>query len=156
MNLSGPCPVSQPRPRRFVATHTNNGSKNTPTLPFYFPTTDILPHPSIPCKQGQSSTSRATAFFQQTPVRHTTSHSHLSPSLRRLNNAMGDGRKEHDSGGSTSMEALNTQLAAHGYCKRPLRLDKLSSSEQAQVATVIYELLGASVVSVAWRGRGVV
>lgn len=46
-----------------------------------------------------------------------------------------------------SVSSLNTQLLAHGFAKRPLRLDALSDAEQVNVTGVIVELLGANVVS---------
>lgn len=46
-----------------------------------------------------------------------------------------------------SVSSLNTQLLAHGFAKRPLRLDNLTDAEQINVTSVIVELLGANVVS---------
>ncbi|BEJ12383.1 hypothetical protein CspHIS471_0208430 [Cutaneotrichosporon sp. HIS471] len=45
------------------------------------------------------------------------------------------------------VSSLNAKLLAHGYAKRPLRLDRLSDSEQVHVANVITELLGSSVTN---------
>jgi hypothetical protein len=47
---------------------------------------------------------------------------------------------------SRHVSSLNAKLLAHGYAKRPLKLDRLSDSEQVHVANVITELLGSSVV----------
>lgn len=57
-----------------------------------------------------------------------------------------DGKNDKPSGTSKPVSSLNAKLLAHGYAKRPLRLDRLSDSEQVHVANVITELLGASVV----------
>lgn len=46
-----------------------------------------------------------------------------------------------------SVSSLNTQLLAHGFAKRPLRLDALPDAEQVNVTGVLVELLGANVVS---------
>lgn len=54
--------------------------------------------------------------------------------------------KEENPKPSRSVSSLNTQLLAHGYAKRPLKLDRLSDNEQVHVANVITELLGATVV----------
>lgn len=48
-----------------------------------------------------------------------------------------------------SVSSLNNQLLAHGFAKRPLRLDALPDNEQVAVTAVIVELLGANVVSAA-------
>ncbi|GMK55111.1 hypothetical protein CspeluHIS016_0201670 [Cutaneotrichosporon spelunceum] len=45
------------------------------------------------------------------------------------------------------VSSLNAKLLAHGYAKRPLKLDRLSDSEQVHVANVITELLGSSVTN---------
>ncbi|CAK9784519.1 hypothetical protein CC85DRAFT_326057 [Cutaneotrichosporon oleaginosum] len=45
------------------------------------------------------------------------------------------------------VSSLNAKLLAHGYAKRPLKLDRLSESEQVHVANVITELLGSSVTN---------
>lgn len=44
------------------------------------------------------------------------------------------------------VSSLNARLLAHGYAKRPLKLDRLSDSDQVHLANVITELLGSSVV----------
>lgn len=58
-----------------------------------------------------------------------------------------DGAKKSSSS-SRPVSSLNAKLLAHGYAKRPLKLDRLSDSEQVHVANVITELLGASVVRI--------
>ncbi|BEI81682.1 hypothetical protein CcaverHIS002_0208420 [Cutaneotrichosporon cavernicola] len=45
------------------------------------------------------------------------------------------------------VSSLNAKLLAHGYANRPLKLDRLSDSEQVHVANVITELLGSSVAN---------
>jgi hypothetical protein len=55
--------------------------------------------------------------------------------------------KESKKTSCSKLSSLNAQLVAHGYTKRSLRLDALSSSDQAQVASVIADLLNASSVS---------
>ena len=55
----------------------------------------------------------------------------------------------HSQGNGPNLSSINAQLITHGWAKRPLKLDKLGDKDQAEVVTVLYELLGACVVSLA-------
>ena len=55
---------------------------------------------------------------------------------------------ETEAGPSTAtLSSINAQLISHGWAKRPLHLSKLSEKDHAEVVTVLFELLGSSVVS---------
>ena len=47
---------------------------------------------------------------------------------------------------SRGLESLNSQLMTHGWTKKPMRLDALSSKDLAHVVGIMFELLGSSVV----------
>ena len=46
-----------------------------------------------------------------------------------------------------TLSSINAQLISHGWAKRPLNLSKLPEKDHAEVVTVLFELLGSSVVS---------
>lgn len=60
----------------------------------------------------------------------------------------------------TSLSTINAQLISHGWAKRPLNLDALKERDQADVVAVLFELIGAGVVSpspsVLWQGPSLV
>jgi len=51
-----------------------------------------------------------------------------------------------ESSQSSSLSSINAQLISHGWAKKPLNLGKLSEKDHTYVVSVLYELLGASVV----------
>lgn len=51
------------------------------------------------------------------------------------------------SSSSSTLSSINSQLLTHGWAKRPLNLDALSEKQHNDVVSVLFELLGASVVS---------
>jgi len=44
------------------------------------------------------------------------------------------------------LSAINAQLLSHGWTKRPLNLSALDEKNHTDVVTVLFELLGTSVV----------
>lgn len=48
---------------------------------------------------------------------------------------------------SRSLSSINAELVSHGFAKRPLKLDALSSADQAQLASVLCEILQSNSVS---------
>lgn len=48
---------------------------------------------------------------------------------------------------SAELTTINSQLMSHGWAKRPLNLDALSQKDYNEVVAVLFELMGASVVS---------
>lgn len=70
-----------------------------------------------------------------------------TPSSERLV-AEFPGTPQSGAGPSTAtLSSINAQLISHGWAKRPLNLSKLSEKDHAEVITVLFELLGSSVVS---------
>ena len=51
-----------------------------------------------------------------------------------------------ESSQSSSLSSINAQLISHGWSKKPLNLGKLSEKDHSHVVSVLYELLGSSVV----------
>jgi hypothetical protein len=63
--------------------------------------------------------------------------------------------QEQDAGPSTAtLSSINAQLISHGWAKRPLNLSKLPEKDHAEVVTVLFELLGSSVVGSTFLGEG--
>lgn len=46
-----------------------------------------------------------------------------------------------------SISSINAQLITHGWIKRPLNLDRLPEKDHLAITTVLFDLLGASIVS---------
>ena len=53
---------------------------------------------------------------------------------------------KHRSDDPSTLSAINAQLLSHGWTKRPLDLSALDEKNHTEVVTVLFELLGSSLV----------